>query len=100
MVRLNDHPDMTIAVDWEVKYQIKKKQALDKMDHRSYVYICKAIAGLILAQNDDGPLKWASGPYPIQIHANFQILMGHFEIFMGTLQNLMGPRIHNIHIRA
>ena len=32
-------------------------------------------AGLILAQNDDGPLKWANGPYPIQIHANFQILM-------------------------
>ena len=28
-------------------------------------------AGLILAPNDDGPLKWANGPYPIQIHANF-----------------------------
>ena len=24
-------------------------------------------AALILAQNDDGPLKWANGPYPIQI---------------------------------
>ena len=34
-------------------------------------------AGFILAQNEDGPLKWADGPYPIQIHANFQILMGH-----------------------
>ena len=36
-------------------------------------------AGLILAQNDHGPLKWANGPYPIQIHANFQILMGHLK---------------------
>ena len=36
-------------------------------------------AGIILAQNDDGPLKWANGPYPIQIHANFQILMGHLN---------------------
>ena len=35
--------------------------------------------GLILAQNDDGPLKWANGPYPIQMHANFQILMGHLK---------------------
>ena len=32
--------------------------------------------GTILAQNDE-PLKWTNGPYPIQIHANFQILMGH-----------------------
>ena len=36
-------------------------------------------AGLILAQNDDGPLKWAYGPYPIQIQANFQILMGNLK---------------------
>ena len=36
-------------------------------------------AGFILAQNDDGPLKWADGPYPIQIHANFQILIGHLK---------------------
>ena len=36
-------------------------------------------AGLILAQNDDGPLKGADGSYPIQIHANFQILMGHLN---------------------
>ena len=56
--------------------------------------------GLILAQNGDGPLKWANGQYPIQIHANFQILNGPFEIFMGPLQNLMGPRILNTHIRA
>ena len=32
--------------------------------------------GIILDQNDDGPLKWANGPYPIQIHANYMILMG------------------------
>ena len=55
------------------------------------------LAGLILAQNYDGPLKWANGPYPIQVHVNFQILMGHFY---GPLQNLMPPRILNIHIRA
>ena len=36
-------------------------------------------AGLILAQKDDAPLKWANGPYPIQMHANFQILMGHLK---------------------
>ena len=36
-------------------------------------------AGLILAQNYDGPLKWANGPYPIQLHANFKILMGHLK---------------------
>ena len=36
-------------------------------------------AGFILAQNDDGPLKWANGPYPIQIHANFQILKVHLK---------------------
>ena len=37
---------------------------------------CSPVSGIILAQNDDGLLKWAIGPYPIQIHANFQILMG------------------------
>ena len=31
---------------------------------------------IILDQNDDGPLKWANGPYPIQIHADYIILMG------------------------
>ena len=36
-------------------------------------------SGFILAKNDDGSLKWANGPYPIQIHANFQILMGHLK---------------------
>ena len=36
-------------------------------------------AGIILAQNDEGPLKWANGPYPIQIHVNLQILMGHLK---------------------
>ena len=24
-------------------------------------------AGIILAKNDDGPLKWANDPYPMQI---------------------------------
>ena len=61
---------------------------------------CSLGAGLILAQNDAGPLKWANDPYPIQIHANFQILMGHLKFFMGSLQNLICLRILNIHIRA
>ena len=39
-----------------------------------------AYSGLIRAQNDDGPFKWANGPYPIQIHANFQILIGHLKL--------------------
>ena len=34
---------------------------------------------IIQAQNDDGPIKWANGPYPFQIHANLQILMGHMK---------------------
>ena len=25
------------------------------------------VAGIILAQNDDGPIKWTNGPYPNQI---------------------------------
>ena len=33
-------------------------------------------SGIILVQNNGGPLKWASGLYPIQIHANYIILMG------------------------
>ena len=44
--------------------------------------------GLIRAQNDDGPLKWANGPYPIQIQANFQSLMGHLKFLMCPFQNL------------
>ena len=55
-------------------------------------------SGIILDQNDDGLLKWANCPYPIQIHADFIILMGLFEISMGPLQNLMDPRILNIYI--
>ena len=39
----------------------------------------KLSPGIIPAQNDDGPLKWTNGPYPIQIHANFKILMGHLK---------------------
>ena len=33
-------------------------------------------SGIILDQNDGGPLKWAIGPYCIQMHANYLILMG------------------------
>ena len=78
----------------------------NRLEHPKHIFklmgkkIVTILPGLILAQNDDGPLKWAIGPYLIQIHANFQILMGHLDIFMGPLQNSMGPRILNIHIRA
>ena len=33
-------------------------------------------SGIILDENDDEPLKWANGPHPIQIHADYIILMG------------------------
>ena len=33
-------------------------------------------SGIILDQNDDGTLKWTNGPYPIQIHTDYIILMG------------------------
>ena len=56
-------------------------------------------SGIILDQNDDGPLKWANGSYPIQIHADYIIFYGPFEISMGPLQNLMDPRILKIYIR-
>ena len=42
-------------------------------------------SGIILDQNDDGPLKWANGPHPFQIHADYILLMG-------PSQNLMGPQ--------
>ena len=48
--------------------------------------------GIILDQNDDGPLKLANGSYPTQIHANYTILMGLFETSMGPMQNFMGPK--------
>ena len=32
--------------------------------------------GIVLDQNDDGPLKWANGPYPFQIYADYILLMG------------------------
>ena len=42
-------------------------------------------SGIILDQNDesDVSLKWANVPYPIQIHADYLILMG--------LLNFYGP---------
>ena len=61
------------------------------------------MAGFILAQNDDGPLKWAGGPYPIQIHANFQRLMGHSKILWALCkiwwaqESLISTLEHNWH---
>ena len=46
--------------------------------------------GIILAESVDGRLKWANGPYPIQIHTNFQILMGHLK-FHGPFAKFDGP---------
>ena len=51
------------------------------------ISIISIMPWIILAQNDDGPLKWATGPYPIQIHANFQILMGHLK-FLWALSKI------------
>ena len=63
----------------------------------------KTRPGLILARNDDGPLKWANGPYPIQIHANFQILMGHLKFLWALCkiwwaqESLISTLEHNWH---
>ena len=49
---------------------------------------------IILAQKDDGPLKWANDPYiPFKVMQISKILWALCKIFMGPLQNLMGPRI-------
>ena len=61
----------------------------------------RVVVGIILAQNDDGPLKWANGPYPIQIIANFQILMGHLKLLWAlckidwTQESLITTLEHN-----
>ena len=47
-----------------------------------FTYIISMVtlkSGIILDLNDDGPLKWANGPYPIQTHANYIILMDLLE---------------------
>ena len=67
-----------------------------------YIYY-NSKAGIILAQNDNGPLKWANGPYPIQIHANFQILMGHLKFLWALCkiwraqESLISTLEHNWH---
>ena len=38
--------------------------------------------GLILDQNDNRPLKRANGPYPIQKHAYYIILMGLLKFLL------------------
>ena len=69
------------------------------MSFELFTYILSMVtlkSGIILDQNDDGPLKLANGPYPIKIHANYIIPMDFFKISMGPSQNLMGPIILNI----
>ena len=51
------------------------------------------IPGIILAKNDDGPIKWAT-EQPI-FHSNiykFPNFNGPFEIFKGPLQNFTGHK--------
>ena len=58
-------------------------------------------SGITLDQNDDRPLKWANDPWIS--YSNTCILHnlnGPFEISMGPMQKLIGPRILNIYIRA
>ena len=48
-------------------------------------------SGIILDQNYDGSLKWANGQYPIQIHADYIILMGLLK-FLWALCKIDGPK--------
>ena len=48
-------------------------------------------SGIILDKTDDGPIKWANDPYPIQIHANYMILMGLLK-FLWALAKFDGPK--------
>ena len=48
-------------------------------------------SGIIIDQNDGGPLKWANGLYPIQIHANYIILIGLLK-FLWALCKFDGPK--------
>ena len=65
-----------------------------------FTYILSMVtlkSGIIQDKKDDGPLKWANAhSNTCKLH-NFNV---PFEISMGPLQNLMGPRILNIYIRA
>ena len=50
-----------------------------------FTYILSMVtlkSGIILDQIDDGSLKWAIGPYLIQIHANHIILMGLLKFLL------------------
>ena len=48
-------------------------------------------SAIILDKTDDGPIKWDNGPYPIQIHANYIILMGLLK-FLWALAKFDGPK--------
>ena len=48
-------------------------------------------SGIILDKNDDGPIRWANGLYPIQLHANYIILMGLLK-FLWALAKFDGPK--------
>ena len=48
-------------------------------------------SGIILDQNGDGPFKWANDPYPIQIHADYIILMGLWNLY-GPFAKSDGPK--------
>ena len=44
VVRRTDHPDMTIAVDWDVKHQTKQTKNQD--EHAFYLAFCTSTAAL------------------------------------------------------
>ena len=48
-------------------------------------------SGIILDKTDDGPIIWANGPYPIQIHVNYMTLMGLLK-FLWALAKFDGPK--------
>ena len=48
-------------------------------------------SGIILDKTVNGPIKWANGPYHIQIHANYIILMSLLK-FLWALAKFDGPK--------
>ena len=54
-------------------------QVLANNKKTEFVVFETPIPGIMLTKNDDGPYKWANGLFPIHIHANFTILMGHLK---------------------
>ena len=83
---------MFVRTAWCGYGQFHKKQLLQLFELFTYILSMVTLkSGIILDQNEDGPLKWANGPYPIQIHVDNIILMG-FLNFYGPSANVDGPK--------